>query len=236
MTLSRWRHGFHPRRAALPQRERRLSPDTRRGFTNQGAVAAPRRDEARYHQSPPDEAALRGFEARSEQASCAALTYARPRELDPSSIRSSTSCHGVASISAGEPEIIDRHRTEARRRSKRFRLADPASWLANDPRKPDLRAHIRYARAHRPLRSTRYSQGSACEPSITAATSLARVTPAYRHVWKVELLAQPSHPRAKGSHPSGAPRRATEIGDTRGAFRRWQPAWRSGLTSRSPRG
>lgn len=66
------------------------------------------------------------------------LAYARPREFVPSSIRSSTSCHGAASISAGEPEIIDRasHRSAATiqaippRRRKLPRLA-------NDPRKPE---------------------------------------------------------------------------------------------------
>lgn len=56
------------------------------------------------------------------------LAYTRPRELFPSSIRSNTSCHGIASISAGEPEIRDRasHRSAA-------------TIQAIPPRRPDLR-------------------------------------------------------------------------------------------------
>lgn len=56
-------------------------------------------------------------------------------------------------------------------------------WLANDPRRPDLRAHVRCARAHRPLRSAvpnccQSFTGTACEPSITVGSSLSRETPA----------------------------------------------------------
>jgi hypothetical protein len=71
---------------------------------------------------------MKPIRANSEQTSCAVLAYARPRELDPSSIRSNTSCHGIASSSAGEPEIRDRtsHRSAA-------------TIQAIPPRKPDLR-------------------------------------------------------------------------------------------------
>lgn len=118
------------------------------------------------------------------------LAYARPRELVPSSIRSSTSCHGTASISAGEPEISDREphaHTEAsatRRRSKRFRLADPGFRGSRTIHEnPTLRAHVRCACAHRPPRAAvpdrcQSFTGAACEPNITVGSSLSRVTPA----------------------------------------------------------
>jgi len=166
MTLSRWRRGFDPRpsyvAAARPKTFTRHPPR----FHEPGGCALANEHAAVLLSVKPTANDVDG------RASCAVLAYARPRELVPSSIRSSTSCHGTASISAGEPEIIDR---ESHRSAATIQAIPPRKQklprLANDPRKPNLRAHVRRAYAHRPSRPPlvvcrcQQFMGSASEPS-----------------------------------------------------------------------
>jgi hypothetical protein len=102
-------------RASRP--ERRLSPNTSRGFTSQGLPASRRA-------SLSVDSGLSPL-APLAQGACVKLVHTRTRELLPSSIHSSTPCHGLAASSAGESEPGDRRPAGARPRSQRFRLANP---------------------------------------------------------------------------------------------------------------
>lgn len=75
-------------------------------------------------------------------------------------------------------------RTEARRRSKRFRLADVSSRGSRTIHEnPNLRAHVRRAYAHRPSRPPlvvcrcQQFMGAQANQAATVAISLSRVTP-----------------------------------------------------------
>jgi hypothetical protein len=184
MTLSRWRRGFHPRPSYVAAARTKTFTRHPPRFHEPGGCALANEHAAVLLPVKPAANDVNG------RTSCVVLAYARPRELVPSSIRSSTSCHGTASISAGEPEIIDRtsHRSAATiqaippRRRKLPRLA-------NDPRKPDLRAHVRRAYAHRPSRPPlvvcrcQQFMGAQANQAATVAISLSRVTPAGPGVW-----------------------------------------------------
>jgi hypothetical protein len=82
------------------------------------------------------------------------------------------------------------HRTEVRRRSKRFRLADVSSRGSRTIHEnPNLRAHVRRAYAHRPSRPPlvvcrcQQFMGAQANQAATVAISLSRVTPAGPGVW-----------------------------------------------------
>lgn len=170
---------------------------------------------------------------------CAVLACARSGELFPSSIRSSTSCRRLALDSAGEPETSDPRCTEAQRRSKRFRLTNQVFLDRERSSKPALRAHVRNARAFRPPCLThrrtvaRSQRGAATNRKPTCA--LARLLSQAASL----LSARPSDRAAHASRPPeglgpasfGAPRRAAEFGDTRGAFHRLTTCFdQAGLT------
>lgn len=116
--------------------------------------------------------------------------------------------------------------TEVRGRSKRFRPANQAFSDRERPSKPTLRAHVRCARAHRPPRLTlrrtvaRFQKGeqrrteSRFADSLSRAASLLPARPGDR----AAHASQP--PESLGFASFGAPRRAAEFYEPRGAFHR----------------
>lgn len=170
----------------------------------------------------------------AKQDACAMLAAHASRERYPSSIRPSTSCHGTVATPAGVADVAPKSpnacRAEARLRfqgalarhlNERLRLANPAS--SDRERSASFRIY-----------GPPYDQ---LAPAACRAHPLFTGTPANRKTTSSSPLARADRACASGTvgrsscsrgpttqglgHASpGAPRRATEIRHTRGAFRR----------------
>jgi hypothetical protein len=90
-----------------------------------------------------------------------------------------------------------------------------------EPRASDLRAPVRSACAGRPPRSTRCSRAVPANrtPAVSSSLAQAESTRAIGTVGRSSCSRGPTT-QGLGLASLGAPRRATELGDTRGAFHR----------------
>jgi hypothetical protein len=209
------RTGLGPRR--LIDRRFQVPPcsSTRPSFAARAPVQTRRQPGFHEHGGRPTSGAT-----IASRAACAVLAYARPRDIDPSPIRPSTSCRGRASISVGS-----RHRRSMIRRSRSS--IRPFRLTVGTPHMSSARssvAPVRYACAHRPtclIRCSRQARpGPNGHPRVLARV-IERVAPGTSGTVERRSRSRSLPPWAQGPTPPAAPRRAARFIDTRGAFRRW---------------